>query len=101
MIGALVFGTVGTRVIPFLLFPPHKHTPNYIMYLGQVLPYAVMGFLVIFCLKGVSIISSPYGLPELIAILCILVVHLWRSNVLLSIGGGTAIYMLLVQYVFV
>jgi branched-subunit amino acid transport protein AzlD len=101
MISALALGTIGTRVLPFLLFPPHKNTPNYIVYLGRMLPYAVMGFLVIFCLKAVSPLSWPYGLPEAIAILCILILHLWRRNVLLSIGAGTAIYMMLVQYIFV
>ena len=99
-IAALVIGTVGTRFLPFLIFPPHKPTPHYVLYLGRMLPYAVMGFLVIFCLKGVSISTSPHGLPEALAILFILALHLWRSNVLLSIGAGTVIYMVLVQYIF-
>lgn len=100
-IAALILGTVATRVLPFLLFPPNKETPSFVLYLGRVLPYAVMGLLVIFCLKGVTVTAAPYGLPELLAILCILALHLWKSNTLLSIGGGTVIYMLLVQHVFV
>jgi len=100
-IGALILGTVATRFLPFLLFPPHKKTPSYVLYLGKALPYAVIGLLVVFCLKGVSLTASPHGLPELIAILCIVLVHLWKSNVLVSIGGGTLVYMLLVQYIFV
>ncbi len=99
-IAFLILGTVVTRAVPFLLFPPNKDTPAFVLYLGRVLPYAVMGLLVIFCLKGVAVTAAPYGLPELIAILGILVLHLWKSNVLLSIGGGTLIYMLLVQQVF-
>lgn len=101
MMGTLVVGTVATRFLPFLLFPPHKKTPEYILYLGRVLPYAVMGLLVIFCLKGVSVTSFPHGLPEALAMFCILLLHLWRKNVLISIGGGTLIYMFLVQYIFV
>ncbi len=100
-IAVLVLGTVATRALPFLLFPPNRETPAFVLYLGRVLPYAVMGLLVVFCLKGVTITAAPYGLPELIAILCILVLHLWKSNILLSIGGGTVIYMLLVQHVFI
>jgi branched-subunit amino acid transport protein AzlD len=100
-IGALVLGTVVTRFLPFLLFPPQKKTPEYILYLGEVLPYAVIGLLVVFCLKGVRVTVSPHGSPELIAILCIAALHLWKKNALLSIGGGTLIYMLLVQFVFV
>lgn len=100
IIGMLVLGTVATRALPFLLFPPNRKTPAYILYLGKVLPYSVIGFLVVFCLKGVAVTNFPYGLPELIAIACIAVLHVWRNNVLLSIGGGTVIYMVLVQCVF-
>lgn len=100
-IALLVLGTVTTRALPFLFFPPNKDTPAFVLYLGRVLPYAVMGLLVVFCLKGVSVTVAPHGLPELLAILVILGLHLWKSNVLLSIGAGTVFYMLLVQYVFV
>ena len=100
-IAALVVGTVATRFLPFLLFPPYKKTPSCILYLGDALPFAVTGLLVVFCLKGVSLTTPSYGLPELIAILCILGVHLWKKNTLLSIGGGTLVYMILVQYVFI
>jgi len=97
---ALILGTVVTRFLPFLLFPPNKETPPFIVYLGRVLPYAVMGLLVVFCLKGVSVISEPYGIPEALAILCIIVFHLWKNNVLISIGVGTVVYMILVQHIF-
>lgn len=100
-ISMLVIGTVATRVLPFILFPPSKSTPTYILYLGKVLPYAVIGLLVVFCLKSVSVLSYPYGLPELIAIVAISVLHIWKNNTLLSIGAGTVFYMALVQYLFV
>lgn len=100
-IGLMVAGTMATRFLPFLLFPAGKETPAYVLYLGRVLPYAIMGFLVVFCLKNVSLLSSPYGVPEAIAMVVIVALHLWKRNVLLSIGGGTIVYMLLVQNVFI
>jgi branched-subunit amino acid transport protein AzlD len=72
-----------------------------ITYLGAVLPYAVMGMLVVYCLKNVSLLTAPHGIPEAIALLAVAALHLWRRSTLLSIFGGTAVYMLLVQMVFV
>ncbi|WP_195269755.1 branched-chain amino acid transporter permease [Eubacterium sp. 1001713B170207_170306_E7] len=95
----VVFGTVLTRAVPFLVFPDGKTPPAYIRYLGTVLPYAVIGLLVVYCLKD-AFGSSFHGLPELIAILCIAALHKWKKNTLLSIGAGTVIYMLLVQTLF-
>lgn len=97
----LVIGTVATRALPFFLFPPTKETPSYILYLGKVLPYAVIGLLVVFCLKSVSLTTNPFGLPEFIAIVGISILHVWRNNTLLSIGFGTLLYMGLVQFVFI
>ncbi len=96
----LMLGTMCTRFLPFIFFRAHKTTPAYIQRLGNVLPYAVIGLLVVYCLKGVSFTGGSYGLPELSAILVIVALHLWKKNTLLSIFAGTAIYMLLVQYVF-
>ncbi len=101
MILAIALGTMITRFLPFILFPDHKEVPPYIEYLGKALPCAVMGLLVVYCLKDTELFGKPYALPETIAILCVIGIHLWRKNTLLSIGGGTLIYMLLVQYVFV
>lgn len=78
-----------------------KKVPQYINYLGDVLPYAMIGLLVVYCLKSVSITTVPFGLPEFISILCIVGLHTWKKNTLLSIAGGTIIYMIVVQYVFV
>lgn len=98
---ALSLGIIVTRFTPFLLFPEGKEQPPIITYLGKVLPPAMMGLLIVFCLKGVSLVQAPHGLPELIAIVVIIVLHLWRRNVLLSLAVGTALYMFLVQAVFV
>ena len=100
MILAVGAGTQITRWLPFWLFPEDKEPPAVIIYLGRVLPAATMGLLVVYCLKGVSWLSSPHGVPELIAVGAVVLLHRWKSNVLLSIAGGTAAYMLLVQLVF-
>ena len=91
--------TLLLRVLPFLIFGDRK-TPAYIEFLGQYLPYAIMGMLVVYCLKGVSLLAAPHGLPELIAVAAVVLLHLWKRNTLLSIGGGTVLYMILVQFVF-
>ena len=96
----VVVGTMATRFLPFLLFPAGKPTPKYIQYLGKVLPAAVFGLLVIYCLKDVSIFSGSHGLPELIAIVVVIALHCWKRQMLLSIAGGTVCYMLLVQLLF-
>lgn len=93
----MMLATMATRFLPFLLFPQDKKTHPYVTYLGQVLPYAVIGFLVVYCLKSVSILVAPHGLPEALAIGMIVALQLWKGNSLLSIGAGTAIYMVLVQ----
>ena len=96
--GALI-GTMVTRFLLFLIFPEGKEPPEFIQYLGKVLPYAVIGLLVIYCLKDVPG-SGTYGIPEFLAIVFIVLLHRWKKNILLSIGGGTVFYMLLVQFVF-
>lgn len=93
--------TLATRAIPFVLFPEGKKIPKAVEYLGKVLPPAVIGMLVVYCFKSVNVLSSPFGLPELIAGLTVVVLHIWKRNNLLSIGAGTIIYMILVQTVFV
>lgn len=97
---ALTAGTLITRFLPFLLFPQGKSIPRYIEYLGQTLPYATMGLLVVYCIKGVSVLAYPYGLPELLAGALVVGLHVWKRNALLSISAGTIVYMVLVQAVF-
>ena len=99
-IAMVVFGTMLTRFLPFLLFPTGKPTPKYIQYLGKVLPAAVFGMLVIYCLKEVNILSGNHGIPELMGIMVVVLLHLWKRQMLLSIAGGTIVYMLLVQFLF-
>lgn len=96
---AIAAATFLTRVIPFMLFPGHKKTPKFITYLGDVLPYASIGMLVVYCLKDVSIRAMPLGLPELTSILVIALLHKWKKSTLLSIGGGTILYMIIVQWI--
>ena len=99
MVLALAAGVQLTRWLPFWLF--RKEPPSVVTYLGRVLPCASMGLLVVYCLKGVSWLRAPHGVPELLAIAAVAALHRWKGNVLLSIAGGTALYMVLVQMVFV
>ena len=96
MVAALV--TAAIRFAPFVLMRG-KETPPYIAYLGKVLPYAIIAMLVVYCLKDVSLLQAPHGVPELIAGLTVVALHVWRRNTLLSIVGGTAVYMVLLQTV--
>lgn len=99
-IGLCALATVLTRFLPFLIFRADKPAPKYIRYLGKALPAAIFGMLVVYCLKNVSVVAGNHGIPELIAIVSVVVLHLWKRNMLLSIGGGTICYMLLVQFLF-
>ena len=99
--GIIALTTVFTRALAFVIFPEHKETPRYIQYLGKALPYTIIGLLVVYCLRSISWLSAPHGAPELIAIAAVAGLHLWKRNVLLSIAGGTVLYMVLVQAVFV
>ena len=92
--------TILLRFIPFLVFGGKRKTPEIITYLGKVLPYAIMGMLVVFCLKNVTPLQYPHGIPELIACAVVVGLHIWKRNTLLSIIGGTACYMVLIQLVF-
>lgn len=93
-------GTLLTRALPFLIFPENRQIPKYIKYLSDVLPYTIIGMLVVYCLKDTSLFKAPYALPEGISIAVIIILHIWKKNTLLSIGGGALFYMFLVQYVF-
>ena len=98
LIGVMALVTALTRFLPFILF--RKNTPAYVSYLGRVLPTAIIGMLVVYCLKDVSLLSAPHGLPELIACACVVAVQVLRRNALISILSGTAVYMLLIRFVF-
>ncbi len=92
--------TLLLRFLPFLIFNGKRETPPYIIYLGKVLPCAIMGMLVIYCLRGISFTAAANFLPELIACAVVVLAHVWKRNTLLSIISGTVCYMLLVQFVF-
>jgi len=98
MIGMVVLGTMLTRFLPFLIFPAGRATPKYIQYLGRVLPAAVFGLLVIYCLKDVSLLTGSHGLPEMISIAVVAALHFWRRQMLLSIAVGTLCYMFLLRF---
>lgn len=99
-IAVVAIGTMLTRFLPFIIFPEGKPTPKYIQYIGKALPPAVFGMLVVYCLKHVTLLAGSHGLPELIAIAVVVLLHLWKRQMLLSIAAGTVCYMLLVQLVF-
>ena len=92
--------TFATRVIPFLIFPKGKEIPKTVQILGKVLTPAVIGLLVVYCLKNTQVIAAPYGIPELVSVITVAVLHVWKRNNLLSIGVGTVLYMVLIQVVF-
>lgn len=101
MILAVALGCQLMRFLPFILFPEGKEIPGTVLYLGRVLPPAMIGFLVIYCIKGISLLNSPYGIPELASLAVVFLLQHLRGNVMLSIAGGTALYMFLMQVVFV
>jgi branched-subunit amino acid transport protein AzlD len=90
--------TIFLRFLPFVGF--RNETPRYVSYLGRVLPPAIIGMLVVYCLKDITPMAAPFGIPELAAAACVVGLQIWRRNSLVSILGGTLIYMLMVQIVF-
>ena len=100
LIAVTALVTMGLRFLPFLIFREGKKTPALLTYLGKVLPFAIMGMLVVYCLKGIRLTEAPYGIPELLGCAIVAVLHIWKRNTLLSIGLGTLVYMLLVQFLF-
>lgn len=100
IVAVVALVTVLIRFLPFIIFTGKRKTPEFISYLGKVLPFAIMGMLVVYCLKGVSFAASPYGLPEIIACAAVVLLHVLKRNTLISIVGGTVLYMVLVQVVF-
>ena len=94
-----VLGTVATRFLPFLVFAGKRKTPDIVQYLGKALPSAIFAMLVVYCLRNTDV-TAHFALPELLAVTATVLIHLWKRQMLLSIAGGTAVYMLLVQLVF-
>ena len=92
--------TILTRFLPFMVFPAGRPIPKQVEYLGEVLPYAVIGLLMVYCLKGIVPNVYPHGMPELLSIIAIVGIHIGFRNTLLSIAAGTVTFMLLSQFVF-
>ena len=100
IVAVVALVTIGLRFLPFVIFSGSKQTPPFVAYLGRVLPYAIMGMLVVYCLRNVNLASAPHGAPELLSCLIVAGLHLWKRSTLLSIIGVTLSYMLMVQIVF-
>ena len=90
-----------TRLVPFVLFGRKRTVPRIVVFLGNVLPPAIIATLIVYCLKSVNLLAFPSGIPELISIAAVVLLHLWKRNTLLSVGAGTICYMILIQCVFV
>ncbi|WP_157150241.1 branched-chain amino acid transporter permease [Brachyspira sp. SAP_772] len=97
----VVFATAILRLLPFIIIRKSIAERRYIQYLGDIIPYAMIALLVIYCIKDINIIKFPYGLPEIISIIVVAIFQIIKRNVLISIGLGTVIYMFLVQVIFV
>ena len=98
LIGVMSLVTILTRFLPFFVF--RKQTPGYISYLGRVLPPAIIGMLVVYCLKDIKPAAAPFGIPELLAAACVVGIQVWKRNALASILTGTVVYMVFVQVIF-
>lgn len=99
-VGLCVAATLITRFVPFLVFSPKRKTPVFVRYIGKALPPALFGMLVVYCLKSVDILGGAHGLPEFLALVVVVLLHLWKRQLLVSVAGGTICYMVLVQTVF-
>ena len=100
LVAVIALVTAAIRFLPFFIFGSSRPVPEFITYLGKVLPYSIMAMLVVYCLKGISLAKAPFGLPELISCALVAILHIWKRNTLLSIICGTVVYMLLIQFIF-
>ena len=100
LVATVTLVTIALRFLPFWIFGENRTTPPLVAHLGKVLPFAIMGMLVVYCMKDVKLTTAPFGAPELIGCALVAGLHVWKRNTLLSIGAGTLCYMLLVQFVF-
>ena len=101
IIVVVAVATFSTRAASFLVFRKGKEIPNKVLYIGRVLPPAIIGMLVVYCLKSTSMLAYPYGIPELIAGMTVIILHVWKRNIMLSVGVGNFLFMVLIQMVFV
>ena len=97
----VAFFTLLTRALPFLLFGGKKEAPGWVRFIGKALSPAIIAILVLYCLKEVPYSDLQVWLPQILASVCVMILHLWKKNILLSVGGGTIFYMILIQVIFV
>ncbi len=100
VIAVMGAATLATRLLPVLLFGRGEKVPEYILYLGRVMPYTAMGLLIVYCLRDTPVLEAPHALPEAIALAVVAGTYLWKRNTILSVAAGTAAYMALAQLVF-
>ena len=100
IIAVVALVTIALRFLPFLIFGENRTTPPLITHLGRVLPFAIMGMLVVYCLKDMTLTAAPFGIPEILGCAIVALLHIWKRSTLLSIGAGTVCYMLMVQFLF-
>lgn len=98
IIAVIAVVTLFTRALPFAVFSKSRKVPKIIDYLGKYLPYAITMMLVVYCLKEVNLFEGNHGIPEFISIIFIIVIHIWKRNVILSIASGTILYMILLNF---
>ena len=99
LVAVIALVTAGLRFLPFAIFRG-REVPPFVAYLGKVLPFSIMGMLVVYCLRNVTFGDLSNWLPALISVALVVILHLWKRNTLLSIIGGTLCHMLLVQLIF-
>ena len=100
IVAVVALVTIALRFLPFWIFGGNRKTPEVVLYLGKVLPYAIMGMLVIYCLRSIYGGSVSSIASQILACAVVVGLHIWKRNTLLSIIGGTAVYMILVQMIF-
>jgi len=100
VIAVMGLAVLATRIVPVLIFGRGGKVPEFILYLGRVVPYTAMGLLIVYCLRDVPMLDAPHGLPEIIALAVVTGTYLWKRNTILSVVIGTALYMFLVQSIF-
>ena len=100
VIAVMGLAVLATRIVPVLIFGRGEKVPEFILYLGRVVPYTAMGLLIVYCLRDMPLLEAPYGLPEIISLAVVTGTYLWKRNTILSVVTGTVLYMFLVQSIF-
>ena len=97
MIAVMAIVTIALRFLPFIVFDHGEQLPEWITYLGKVLPPAIMSMLLVYCLRNINLVEGNHGFPEVICVGIAMLIHNWKRNTLLSIGVSTLLYMIIIQ----